>query len=456
MLTQVFQKLIKEQQFWQPGEKVVVATSTGVDSMVLLQLLTQLPTALKPVIIVAHVNHELRTQSAAEENYLRKFCQQQELTLKVAHWPANAHPTTGIEAAARQFRYHFFESVMQTTGAKVLLTAHHGDDQLETLVMKLIRSGELHEMRGIQARRLFGPGQLVRPLLPFSKAMLRDFATQQAIRFFEDETNESLTVLRNRVRHQIVPQLKQENPQIIQNANRFSTRLSAVLAVQNDWAMTVVKLMVRHKAQTELVGDLTIVQQFTPVQQRLIWQQLWRTEYPGLPALKSNQLTELIQFTNQQAKPQGQIDLGHDYALMKVYDQFIIQSGSPQESVATTESAELTVNQWCSLPNTERIGVFDLEHLPQKVTSQQVIWLTSTDWPLTVQQLTGSERLAIGHEHTKSIKRLFIDLKWSQRQRQNSWGVWSRNQLIGHPQLRVSALFNQPQTGKIRYVLCCD
>lgn len=162
MVTQAFQNLIKEQQFWQPAEKVVVATSTGVDSMVLLQLLTQLPMGLKPTIIVAHVNHELRAESTTEETYLRQYCEQQQLTLKVAHWPANAHPTTGIEAAARQFRYHFFESVMQTTGAKVLLTAHHGDDQLETLVMKLIRSGELHEMRGIQVSRPFGPGQLVR------------------------------------------------------------------------------------------------------------------------------------------------------------------------------------------------------------------------------------------------------------------------------------------------------
>ncbi|SPC36868.1 tRNA lysidine(34) synthetase TilS [Latilactobacillus fuchuensis] len=456
MVTQAFQNLIKEQQFWQPAEKVVVATSTGVDSMVLLQLLTQLPMGLKPTIIVAHVNHELRAESTTEETYLRQYCEQQQLTLKVAHWPANAHPTTGIEAAARQFRYQFFESVMESTGAKVLLTAHHGDDQLETLVMKLIRSGELHEMRGIQVSRPFGTGQLIRPLLTFDKAILRQFANQQGIQYFEDGTNQNLDVLRNRVRHQIVPQLKQENPQVIQNANRFSTSLSALLTSQNDWAMTVVKLMVRHKAQTELVGNLTIIQQFTPVQQRLIWQQLWRTEYPGLPALKNNQLTELIQFTNQQAKPQGQIDLGHDYVLMKVYNQFIIRPGQPQESVGTTWSAKLTVNQWCLLPNAERIGVFDLEHLPQKVTSQQVIWLTSTDWPLTVQQLTGSERLAIGHEHTKSIKRLFIDLKWSQRQRQNSWGVWSHDQLIGLPQLRVSALFNQPQTGKIRYVLCCD
>ena len=94
--------------------------------MVLLTLLQRLPTALKPQLIVAHVNHELRTESVAEEAYLRQFCLENDLSLQVTHWPLQQHPQTGIEAAAREFRYQFFEHLMTAEKVDYLVTAHHG------------------------------------------------------------------------------------------------------------------------------------------------------------------------------------------------------------------------------------------------------------------------------------------------------------------------------------------
>ena len=94
----------------------------------------------------------------------------------VKHWPRATHPQTGIEAAARRFRYQFFAEVMAARQSPILLTAHHQNDLAETMLMKLVRGGQLNQLVGIEAVRSFAGGRLVRPLLPFSKQQLRAYA----------------------------------------------------------------------------------------------------------------------------------------------------------------------------------------------------------------------------------------------------------------------------------------
>lgn len=144
--------------------------------MVLLTLLQRLPVAHRPKLIVAHVDHQLRQQSQVERQFITTYCQQHRLPLEVAVWPLAAHPATGIEAAAREFRYAFFERVMKQTHATTLVTAHHANDQAETVLMKLIRGGDLTQLVGIRTEQPFGSGRLVRPLLRIDKATLLAYA----------------------------------------------------------------------------------------------------------------------------------------------------------------------------------------------------------------------------------------------------------------------------------------
>lgn len=455
MLERAFQNEMRRHRFWPTGAKVIVATSTGVDSMVLLTLLQRLPTALKPQLIVAHVNHELRAESVAEEAYLRQFCLENDLVLQVAHWPLERHPQTGIEAAAREFRYQFFERLMTAEKAAYLVTAHHGDDQLETLMMKFIRSGELHEMRGIQSQRPFANGMLIRPLLPFAKQDLRDFALANNITSFEDQTNYETTVLRNRVRHTLVPFLKQENGQILQNANRFSQQLTAVLVQQAQLTTALLPLLDLKTTNKVVSGQLKAVKTLPTAQQTAIWQLVIDQHFAHIGPLKETQLQQLHQLVQSTTKPQGQLALGQGVVFTKVYERFQIGQLSGDEGVAKAKkSRTLTLNQWCTLPNNEQIGIFEINHLPRKLSGQQLIWLADEQWPIIVKPCQLTDAIMIDKTHHKTLKRLFIDLKVPQEKRQNSWGVWTQETLIGHPEFRVSALFNHEQTGKIRYVLC--
>lgn len=182
---------VKEwEKFNLADQPLLVAVSTGVDSMVLLDLLMKLPPKMQPQITVAYVDHQLREQSKVETKFIKKFCQQNNLPLEVAVWSKEQHPQNGTEEAARKFRYQFFLSVMKKRKIKVLATAHHADDLAETVIMKLVRGGELSQLVGIESRRSFeGDYQIIRPLLRYSKKQLYEYADQKELTYFEDETN---------------------------------------------------------------------------------------------------------------------------------------------------------------------------------------------------------------------------------------------------------------------------
>lgn len=106
-LNNEFKRHLKRGRFFTKNDRVVVAVSTGVDSMVLLALLQELPVNIRPQIIVAHVNHRLRKQSEEEERFIREYCNAHQLKLFVYHWSLADHPQTGIEESARKMRYRF-------------------------------------------------------------------------------------------------------------------------------------------------------------------------------------------------------------------------------------------------------------------------------------------------------------------------------------------------------------
>lgn len=165
-LEEKFKRHLQRRRFFSKQDTVIVAVSTGVDSMVLLTLLQKLPATMRPHLVVAHVNHELRDQSAVEEQFIRDYCDHHHLQLAVTHWSRSVHPASGVEAAGRAYRYRFFADLMKQRGARVLVTAHHQNDLAETMLMKMVRGGQLDELVGIADQRPFASGQLVRPLCP--------------------------------------------------------------------------------------------------------------------------------------------------------------------------------------------------------------------------------------------------------------------------------------------------
>lgn len=203
------------------NQNLVVACSTGVDSMALLRALMNIwPHEL---ITVAHVNHQKRIESNEEEKYIQDFCFKHNLKCYIEK--LNYEGNDNFQEWARNKRYMFFEKVLTKTNSKILLTAHHADDNLETIIMRFIKSSNLLGYAGIKEISAHKNYQIVRPLLSISKKDIYEYMHSQEYHYFEDVSNESTIYTRNRIRKDIVPVIKKENPNWLKSLQDYSETL---------------------------------------------------------------------------------------------------------------------------------------------------------------------------------------------------------------------------------------
>lgn len=191
---------------------VLLAFSGGADSSALLHILDQQAKQYGFSLTLVHVNHGIRGKEAdRDEAFCKKTAERYGYPIFItrADLPALAKEhKRGLEEEARRLRYEVFARVMDETGAKILVTAHHADDNLETVLFRLSRGSSLKGLCGIAPTRPFGKGHLVRPLLGVSKEEILAYCREQKIDFVEDSTNAELSYSRNFIRRKLVPDFK--------------------------------------------------------------------------------------------------------------------------------------------------------------------------------------------------------------------------------------------------------
>jgi tRNA(Ile)-lysidine synthase len=209
-----FQAHLHESGLILPGDSVLVALSGGVDSVVLLQLLRLLPESWGLRLAAAHLDHGMRAGSREDAEWVSGLCRAWEVPLEVAR----AGTRLRGQAAARAERYRFLRATAERLGMDRIATAHHADDQAETVLFRLIRGAGLQGLAGIPSRR----GPIVRPLLPFTRAEIEDYVELLGVPHREDPSNLSLDYARNHLRLEVLPRLEQIAP----GATRSLTRLA--------------------------------------------------------------------------------------------------------------------------------------------------------------------------------------------------------------------------------------
>jgi tRNA(Ile)-lysidine synthase len=195
---------------------VAVAVSGGADSVALLCLLLELRGELGIVLAVAHVNHKLRgEESDADERFVMELARQHELELQTCDAPVDGSRGSGIEAAARELRYGFFQRLARESRVSKIVTAHTLDDQAETVLLRIFRGTGIRGLSGIHPRIVFEEqgrvfGEVVRPLLGFRRAALLEFLRDRGQIWREDSSNRDIAFLRNRVRRRLLPIIGEE------------------------------------------------------------------------------------------------------------------------------------------------------------------------------------------------------------------------------------------------------
>lgn len=191
--------------------RLVTALSGGLDSVVLLNLLVAAHGA--GVVEAVHVNHQLQANAGDMESLCRRLCDGLEVPLSVRRleW-ASGPPRSGIEEQARERRYDIFRQLLEP--GDLLLMAHHGDDQAETVLFRMLRGSGPRGLAGIPDHRGLGAGQIVRPLLPFSRSLLERHARENRLEWCEDPSNQSDHFDRNFLRLRVMPLLRERWPSL--------------------------------------------------------------------------------------------------------------------------------------------------------------------------------------------------------------------------------------------------
>lgn len=210
-------------------DRILIAASGGADSTALLDALARWKKSES--LFVAHLNHQLRgEESDADEAFVLALAEQLHLPCFIAKEPVASlarQEKKNLEATARRLRYDFLLSIAQKCQANVIVTAHTQNDQVETLIMRLLRGTSAAGLQGIHTSINLLPSiRLVRPMLEVIRGEVLDHCNHYQLTFCQDSSNKSLNFTRNRIREELLPALETFNPAIGQTLIRLATQIS--------------------------------------------------------------------------------------------------------------------------------------------------------------------------------------------------------------------------------------
>lgn len=376
---------------------IVIATSGGPDSMCLLHLLCELKQELNLKLIVAHVNHNLRPASRTEASFVQKTCEENNLIYE--YFEIKDYGNENLEQAARLKRYNFFNELVHIYHAKYLMTAHHGDDLMETILMRLTRGSSLKGYAGFKKEYKKDDYTIIRPLITETKQEIIDYMDSLGLKYFIDESNFSDKYTRNRYRKNVLPFLKKEDPNVHHKYLKFSEELIEVNNFLESFISNLIKNISDEKGLR--IDKLKELDKFLL---KKVIEYTLNTIYINDLFLVNDKHTDLIIGMLRTNKANSSITLPNNYQAIKSYNYYKI------EKINKENAYEYILEDEVILPNHKVI---------RKVTkkdgkSNNIIRLNSKKivLPLKVRTRKNGDRMMVKNLNgTKKIKNIFIDEK---------------------------------------------
>ena len=207
------------------GDRIVLGVSGGPDSICMLDILNEIKNKkiINFNVVVAHINHMIRDEAIEDEEYVKKYCEKNEIECYIKR--ANVldiakNKKIGTEEAGRNVRYEFFEEIYKKTKSNKIGVAHNKNDKIETIIMNIFRGSGISGLKGISAVR---DNKIIRPLIECNRNEIEEYCSNKNLNPRIDKTNFENEYTRNKIRNIVIPYIKEEfNPNIVETINRLS------------------------------------------------------------------------------------------------------------------------------------------------------------------------------------------------------------------------------------------
>lgn len=410
------------------GDTIVVGVSGGPDSMALLYILNEFKNKMDLNIICAHVNHNKRKESEQEKIDLENYCKKNNITfeyIKVTNWGDD-----NFHNEARSVRYNFFEELVYNYGAKYLMTAHQGDDLIETILMRIVRGSTLKGYNGFSRIVDKGDYKIIRPLITVTKDEILKFDEKNGIQYAIDESNNEDHYTRNRYRHTVLPFLKQEEPNIHKKFLKFSETL-----LKNSNYIDSVASKEFNKVFQNGNLDIDKFKSLDPVIQTKIIYNILEKIYGDDLLIVGNAHVDLIFGLISSNKSNSVVHLPNNVIVVKSYNELTF---SYDDDI--NDQYEIQIDEIVNLPNGKIIEKVD----ETNDTSNYTIKLNSKEvtLPLYVRNRRDGDKIKLkGLNAYKKVSEIFINEKIKTSDR-NSWPVVldSKEEIVWLPGLKKSNL----------------
>lgn len=405
---------------------VVIGVSAGPDSMCLLDLLQKKTTK----IVVCHINHNVRKESIEEEEYITKYCQDKNIILEKT--TINNYQENNFENEARKKRYMFYEEILKKYNSKTLLLAHHGDDLIETILMKISRGSNLEGYAGIKEISNVKNYQIIRPLLKYTKEDIINYNKSNNIKYYNDNSNQSTNYTRNRYRLNILPLLKKED----KNIHKKYLKYSKTLIEYDDYIKREVKRNINNVYKDNIINIDNLNKLDTFLIKNILYNIMNNIYQNKNNIITDRHIQNIISLLNN-TKPNIKIDLPNNKEIVKEYNKLIIK-----DKTSDIKNYKIEFNDKIEIENLiiEKIESEDDD-------SNSVCRLNSKDitLPLYIRNREDGDYIILkGSNNRKKIKEIFIEKKLPLKKRNNyPLLVDSNNNIIWIPNIKKSKFCNK-------------
>jgi tRNA(Ile)-lysidine synthase len=442
-----FLEFLREKGLAKDGAHLTLAVSGGVDSMVMLRLVESIVEEKQLTIVVAHFNHNLRgEESDRDEAFVRSYCVERGIRYfcESGDVKAYAHEhKLPLTMAARELRYAFLERVRSTEGMHSIATAHHADDNAETVLMNVLRGTGIRGLVGIPVRH--EDGRIIRPMLFGTRNEIEQYAKEEGVHFVEDSSNQSNVYSRNYLRHEVLPMVEEHGyPGARVSLNRISTMMTELehyVRGELDRLMPEIVSHTAHRTVNVQISRLLALPRF--LQSELLFKVLSELGLEVQATTVESTLSLCVMETG------SVIDLGDHVQALRDRDAVVLSRLMPEETYAirVEPDGNYTTGDF-------RLSVSAAEPKPEPPVFHSGVEIVDAGrlaFPLTLRTWRdGDWFMPLGLGGRKKISDYFIDRKVSLRDKRKFPVLESNGDIVWLCGLRLDERFSvQPQTRTI-------